>query len=77
MSQLEIIQAISEHLGLSPEDIDKEASLREDLHLGPLELNDLLADLSERFTVTFDPQDVKDLATVNDLLILVEDNMIE
>ncbi|QQG43277.1 MAG: acyl carrier protein [Candidatus Daviesbacteria bacterium] len=77
MSQPEIIQAIAEHLGLSPEDIDKTASLRQDLNLGPLELNDLLSDLSKRFNIAFDSEDIKELDTVNDLIILVEDNMID
>lgn len=76
MNQTEIIQAIAEHLGLSPEDIDKGATLREDLNLGPIELSDLLADLSQKFNIIFDPAEVEDLETVNDLIILVEDNLI-
>lgn len=77
MNQQEIIQAIAEHLGLSPEDIDKEASLREDLNLGSIALNDLLNDLSKKLNISFDPEDVKQLDTVNDLISLIEDNMID
>ncbi len=77
MNQQKVIQAIAEHLGLSLEDIDKEASLREDLNLGPIALNDLLNDLSKKLNISFDPEDVKQLETVDDLINLVEDNMID
>lgn len=73
----EILQAIADHLGLSVEDIDRNSHLRDDLELGPIELNDLLHILSEKFSVTFDPEDTENLQTVDDLIILIEDNMIE
>lgn len=73
----EIIQAIAEHLTLSPEDIDKEANLREDLSLGLIELNDLLNALALKFDIIFNPEDIENLHTVEDLVSLVEDNLIE
>ncbi len=73
----QIIKAIAEHLGLSPEDVDRHALLREELNLGPIELNDLLADLSQKFNVTFDDVETEDLKRIDDLIVLVEDNLLE
>jgi acyl carrier protein len=72
-----IINTMAEHLGLAPQDIDKEALLREDLGLGPVELSDLLNELSQKFDVTFNPEDMAGLQSVEDLIVLVEDNSIE
>ncbi|MBI2019157.1 acyl carrier protein [Candidatus Daviesbacteria bacterium] len=72
-----IIQAIAEHLGLPPEDLDRHALLQEELGLGPVELNDLLADLSQRFGITFDETETENLRKVDDLIVLVEDNLLE
>lgn len=78
MSQeLQIIKAIAEHLGLSVEDLDRHASLREELNLSPIELNDLLSDLSRKFDVNFDAEDTENLKNVDDLIILIEDNLID
>lgn len=76
MSQEKIIQEIAEYLALTPQDIDRHASLREDLNLGSIELNDLLNHLSQEFDIAFDPEDVAELTTVEDLIELVEDNSI-
>ena len=76
-TEQEIIQAIADHLTLSPEDIEKDASLREDLSLGGVELNDLLNALALKFDIIFSPDDVENLQTVEDLVSLIEDNLIE
>ena len=76
-NEVEIIKVIAEHLALNPEDLDREALLRDDLGLGPIELNDLLSTLSEKFQVSFEPADVSQLQKVEDLLNLVEDNLID
>lgn len=73
----EILETIAEHLGVSAEDLDKHSLLREDLGLGPIELNDLLHALSQKFNVTFEPEDVENLQKLEDLLVLVEDNSLE
>jgi len=73
----EIIQAIVEHLALAPEDLDRQALLREDLNLGPIELNDLLAALSKKFNVSFELDDVEHVKKVEDLVMLVEDNLLD
>lgn len=77
VQESEIIQAIAEHLGLSPEDVDRHASLREELNLGPIELNDLLSDLSQKFDVSFSEEDIEDLNKVSDLIVLIEDNLLD
>lgn len=76
-TEIQIIQAIAEHLGLSPEDLDRHALLREELNLGPIELNDLISDLAQKFEVNFDSIEIEDLKTINDLIILIEDNLLE
>lgn len=76
-SEVEIIKAIAEHLALAPEDLDRQALLREDLGLGPIELNDLLNFLSEKFHIVFEPSDIEGLSKIEDLLSLVEDNLID
>ena len=76
MIEGKVIQAIADHLGLTPQDLEKEALLRDDLNLGPVELTDLINDLSQKFDITFNPEDVAGLQTVEDLIMLVEDNSI-
>lgn len=76
-TSLEIIKTIAEHLGLNPEDLDRHALLREELNLGPIELNDLLSALSNKFNITFDPTEVSTLKKVEDLIVLVEDNLLD
>lgn len=73
----EIIQSIADHLGLMPEDLDRKSLLREELNLGPIELNDLLNALSKRFNISFDPDEIEGLRKVEDLVVLVEDNLID
>ncbi len=75
--EAQIIQAIAEHLALSVDDLDRHSLLREDLNLGPVELNDLLSDLSQKFGVSFDNEDTEGLRKVDDLIVLIEDNLID
>lgn len=75
-TQKEIIEAMAEHLGLSPQDIDRQASLQEDLNLSQIEINDLITYLSHKFDVVLDPEDLSDAELVEDLIVLIEDNLI-
>lgn len=75
--EIKIIQAIAENLGLSPEDLDRHANLREELNLGPIELNDLLDELSRKFNVSFDAADIENLRKVDDIIVLIEDNLLD
>lgn len=76
-TEAEIIKAIAEHLGLAPEDLDREASLRDELNLGPIELNDLLSNLSQKFNVSFEADEVESIQKVDDLIVLIEDNLLD
>lgn len=76
-TEIEIIQAIAEYLGLSPEDFDRHALLREELNLGPIELNDLLSNLAQKFSINLDTVEVEELKSIDDLIILIEDNVLE
>ncbi|MBI3103647.1 acyl carrier protein [Candidatus Daviesbacteria bacterium] len=76
-TEAQIIQAIAEHLGLNPEDLDRGASLRDELNLGPIELNDLFSDLSQKFHVSFEPSEVESIQKVDDLIVLIEDNLLD
>ena len=71
-----ILQATADHLGIAPEDLDRGSLLRDELNLGPIELNDLLASLSEKFDVTFHPEEIENVKTIGDLIVLIEDNLI-
>ena len=73
----DIVKVIAEHLGLSPEDLDRQASLKDELGLGPIELNDLLSDLSQKFNVSFESSEVANLTQVDDIVSLVEDNLLD
>lgn len=75
--EVEIIKTIAEHLGLNPEDLDRHALLREELNLGPIELDELLSALAQKFDVTFHPEETENLKKVDDLIVLVEDNLLE
>lgn len=74
--QKEVITVITEYLGLSPGDLDRGSLLYEDLNLSPIEINDLVSHLSEKFNLSLPPEDLADIKTVDDLIILIEDNSI-
>lgn len=74
--QKEIIAEVAEYLGLSPTDLDRGSTFTEDLNLGPVEFNDLISYLSEKFNVILSSEDLSEVKTVDDLLVLIEDNLI-
>lgn len=75
--QTQVIAEIAKHLGVTPQDIDLNASLPEDLGLGPVELADMIAYLSEKFSVTFPPSEMEGLHTVHDVIVAIEDLSLE
>lgn len=75
--ETEIIQAIADYLGLAVDDLDRQAFLREELGLGPIEINDLIAELSQKFNVDFDPDEIEYIKKIDDLVVMVEDNLID
>lgn len=76
-SQQQIIDAIAESLTLPVADIDLESSLKDDLGLNPVEIADLLGQLSQKFNIVFEPQDTENLLTIGDLVELIEDKLLE
>lgn len=75
--QTEIIEEIAKHLGVSPADIDPLASLSDDLGLGPIERSDLIAFLANKYKIAFRPNEIEGIETVEDLVALVEDSLLE
>lgn len=75
--QPQVIEEIAKHLGITVADIDPNASLVEDLGLGPVETADLLSVLTARFKVTFELDEIERLKTVNDVVMLIEDQILD
>ena len=75
--QKDIIASIAKHLGVTPQDIDLQSSLETDLGLGPLEKADLFSDLAQKFNISFDNAELEEIETINDLVVLVEDLLLE
>ena len=73
----QIIEAIADALTLPPADVDMESSLKDDLGLNPVEIADLVANLSHKFSIIFDPSEIEQTKTVGDLVELVEDKLLE
>lgn len=76
-TQAEIIEAIADHLSLTPADLDPTLSIKDDLGLNPVEKADLLHDLAEKFQIIFNPGEAGGIETVGDLIDLVEDKLLE
>lgn len=75
--QTEVIAEIAKHLGVTPQDIDINAGLTDDLGLGPVEMADLISAISQKFDVVFSSADLQSMKTVNDLVVAVEDLSLE
>lgn len=76
-TEIEIIKEIAENLGINPEDIEMDALIREDLGLNTIELNDLLSSISKKFKVSFDPAEIQSLRSIEDLVNMIEDALID
>jgi acyl carrier protein len=77
-TQQDVIASIAEHLGVTPQDVNMEATLMDDLGLGPIEFQELITYLSNTFNVRFDPSEVREnVKTVRDLVALIEDLSLE
>lgn len=75
--QIQVIDEIAKHLGVTPQDIDPNVTLQEGLGLGPIELSDLLSALSIKFNVAFEPGEIENLHTVSDIVMMIEDQSLE
>lgn len=76
-TSIEIVKTIAEHLGVNPGDIEKDALLREDLGLNTIELSDLIHTIAEKFNISFDPSEVQELQSTEDLIQLTEDSLLD
>ena len=74
-NQEDIIEVIADNLGVPPGDIEPDAPLLQTV--GSLQLPDLLHTLSETYEIVFDPSETEGLKTVEDLINLVEDKLLE
>lgn len=64
----EIIEVIAERLGLSPEEISKDASLTYDLNASQLEITDLFLALEEKFRLKIPEEETGNLQKVGDIV---------
>ncbi len=62
-----IIEALSEYLGLEPQDISEEDSLYHDLHMKASDLADFLESLKSQ-EIDIDTIDLSEIETVGDLI---------
>lgn len=75
--QNDVTNAIATQLAVTPQDIDPNSTLREDLGLGPIEMTDLLAALSRQFEVSIPAEEAARLIRVSDIIALLEDLSLE
>lgn len=73
----DIIKEIADYLALNPEDLDRNALLQEELGISPIELNDLLANLSQKFNVAFEAHEIENLKKIEDIISLIEDHLLD
>jgi len=71
----QIYNLISEQLGVEKEKITPEAHFAEDLNAGDLEMEELIAHIGEKLNIELDPERVKNIRTVDDLVHLVFDKL--
>jgi len=71
----QIYNLISEQLGVEKEKITPEAHFAEDLNAGDLETEELIAHIEEKLNIELDPERVKNIRTVDDLVHLVFDKL--
>ena len=75
--QQQIIESIADNLALPTSDIDMDSHLQDDLGLNPVEVADLLGNLSRKFGIVFDPLEIESIKTVGNLVELIEDKLLE
>lgn len=75
--QKDVVDSIAEELAVTPQDLDLNSSLTDDLGLGPIEISDLLSALATQFDVVITSEDANRAETVNDLVELIEDLSLE
>ncbi len=71
----QIYNLISEQLGVEKEKITPEAHFADDLNAGDKEVEELVAQVQENLKVEINPEKVKEIETVEELVHLVFDKL--
>lgn len=76
MSDLEhkVIEIIADYVGVDSDDLTPDMSLREDINIPEIEIADLFTKLEEEFNIEIEPQDQKELKTINDVIAYISDH---
>lgn len=70
-----ILEAVNDHLAMPADSgvvVSQDTALRKELHAEAFELEDLTADLEQRFNITISEDEMAAAQTVGDLVKLVE-----
>ncbi len=65
-----ILTTISEHLGISHQNLTSNSHLRDDLNAEDLEIADLLMKLESQFQITISKEEAQNIHTVADIIEL-------
>lgn len=71
----EILTVIAQRLGIPTSGISIEDDFYDDLNASKLEKADIIQTLEEKYQFKFDEQDLKNLNTVAEIIIVVGDNV--
>lgn len=71
-----IVDTISEVTGIPQGDITPELFLGKDLGISDIELQDIINELSQQLGITLPPEDTKNLRSVQDLAILIQNSQL-
>lgn len=69
----EIVDLISQKIGVAALKINDALDFEHDLNLTPEEMSDFIESLEEKYKITFDPESLKSAKTVGELKELVLD----
>lgn len=73
----EVIKIIAERLGISPEEINKESSLTQDLNASQLEITDLFLALEEHFHLKIPEEEFQNLGKVGGIISYISEHLDE
>ena len=71
----ELKEIISKHLGHSPEDIDLDSNLMNDLQADSLDTIEIVMFVEEKFEIEIDDHQIDTITTVRDLFQIVCDDL--
>ena len=66
--EAEVTKIVCEIIGVKPENIDPEASFSEDMGIDSLRALEILAAIENKFTITIDPERLKDMNSLNNVI---------